>query len=87
MYHNTTKIPDDLKVGVLSISCAVQPVIEEEGAKEIEGMLNAMSVLNQVTPGNKQNLETQQREREDAEGTTESREARYQVRPAQGPNR
>ena len=26
-------------------------------------------------------------EREDTEGTTESREAWYQVRPAQGPNR
>ena len=46
----TTKIPDDLKKEALAISCTVQPIIEEEDAEEIEGMLNAASVLNQVTP-------------------------------------
>ena len=36
--------------------------------------------------GNKQNSK-HNTEREDTEGTTESREAWYQVRPTQGPNR
>ena len=34
----------------LSISCTIQPIIKEEDAEEIEGMLNSVSVLNQVTP-------------------------------------
>ena len=49
-YLNTTKVPDDLKKEVLSISCTIQPITEEEDAEEIQGMLNSVSVLNQVTP-------------------------------------
>ena len=49
-YLNTTKVPDDLKKEALSISCAIQSIVEEEDAEEIWGMLNALSVLNQVTP-------------------------------------
>ena len=49
-YLNTTKVPDDLKKEALSISCAIQPIMEEEDAEEIQGMLNSVSVLNQVTP-------------------------------------
>ena len=49
-YLNTTKVPDDLKKEAQSISCAIQPVMEEEDAEEIKGMLNSVSVLNQVTP-------------------------------------
>ena len=49
-YLDTTKIPDVLKKEALSISCTIQPIIEEQNAEEIEGMLNAVSVLNQVTP-------------------------------------
>ena len=45
-YLDTTKIPDDLKKEVLSISHAVKPIIEKEDAEEIEGMLNSVSVLN-----------------------------------------
>ena len=48
-YLNTSKVPDDLKKEALSISCAIQPVIEKEDAEEIQGMLNSVSVLNQVT--------------------------------------
>ena len=47
-YLNTTKVPDDLKKEVPSISCMVQSIIEEEDAEVIQVMLN--SVLNQVTP-------------------------------------
>ena len=49
-YLDTTKIPDDLKKEALSLSCAIQPIIEEENAEEIKGMLNSVPVLNQVTP-------------------------------------
>ena len=49
-YLNTTKVPDDLKKEALSISCAIQLIMEEEDAEEIQGMLNLVSVLNQVTP-------------------------------------
>ena len=49
-YLNTTKVPDDIKKEALSISCAIQPTMEEEDAEEIQGMLNSVSVLNQVTP-------------------------------------
>ena len=49
-YLDTTKRPDDLKKEAHSISCAIQPVIEEEDVEEIEGMLNSVSVLNCVTP-------------------------------------
>ena len=49
-YLDTTKIPNALKKEALSISCTVQPIIEEEDAEEIEGMLNSVCVLNQVTP-------------------------------------
>ena len=45
-YLDTTKVPDDLKKEELSISCAIQPVFEEEDAEEIQGMLNSVSVLN-----------------------------------------
>ena len=50
LYLDTTKIPDDLKKEALSISCMVQPLIEEEDAEYIEGMLNAVSVFNYITP-------------------------------------
>ena len=49
-YLNTTKVPDNLKKVALSISCAIQPIIEEENAEEIQGMLNCASVLNEVIP-------------------------------------
>ena len=49
-YLNTTKVPDDLKKEALSINCAVQSIVEEEDVEEIQGMLNTVSVLNQVTP-------------------------------------
>ena len=49
-YLNTTKVPDDLKKEALSISCTIQPIIEEEDTEEIQGMFNSVSVLNQVTP-------------------------------------
>ena len=47
---NTTKVPDDLKKETLSISCAIESIVEEEDTEEIQGMLNSVSVLNQVTP-------------------------------------
>ena len=34
-YLNTTKVPDDLKKEALSISCAIQSIVEEEDAEEI----------------------------------------------------
>ena len=37
-YLDTTKLPDDLKKEILSISCAVQPIIEEEDAEEVKDM-------------------------------------------------
>ena len=49
-YLNTTKVPDDLKKEALSISCAIQLIMEEEDAEKIQGMFNSVSVLNQVTP-------------------------------------
>ena len=49
-YLNTTKVPDDLNNEAQAISCAVQPIMEEEDAEKIKGMLNSVSVLNQVTP-------------------------------------
>ena len=48
-YLNTTKVPDDLKWEAQSISCAIQSIMEED-TEEIKGMLNSVSVLNQVTP-------------------------------------
>ena len=47
-YLHTTKKPYDFKKEALCISCTVQPIIEEEDAEEIEGMLHSASVLNQV---------------------------------------
>ena len=47
---NTTKVSDDLKAEAQSISCAIQPIMEEEDAEEIKGMLNTVTVLNQITP-------------------------------------
>ena len=49
-YLNTNKVPDDLKKEEQSISCMIQSIMEEEYADEIQGMLNSVSVLNQVTP-------------------------------------
>ena len=49
-YLNITKVPDDLKKEALSISHTIQSIVEEEDAEEIQGMLNSVSVLNQVTP-------------------------------------
>ena len=34
----------------LSISCTIQLIMEEEDAEEIQGMLNYVSLPNQVTP-------------------------------------
>ena len=48
-YLNTTKIQDDLKKESLSFSCMVPSIVEEEDAEEIQGMLNSVSVLNQIT--------------------------------------
>ena len=36
-YLNTTKVADDLKKEAQSISCAIQPIMEEEDAEEIKG--------------------------------------------------
>ena len=47
---NTTKVPDDLTKEVQSISCMIQPIMDEEDAEEMKGMLNSVSALNQVTP-------------------------------------
>ena len=47
-YLNATKVPDNLKKEALSICCVIQPVMEQEDAEEIQGMLNSVSVLNQV---------------------------------------
>ena len=41
-YLNTTKVSDDLKKEALSISCMIQPVIEEDDVEEIQGMLNSI---------------------------------------------
>ena len=46
---NTTKVPDDLKAEAQSISCMIQPIMEED-VEEIKGMLSSVSVLNQVPP-------------------------------------
>ena len=51
-YLNTIKVPDDLKKEAISIRCTVQSIVEEEDAEEIQGMLNSVSVLNQVTSEN-----------------------------------
>ena len=47
---NNSKVSDDLKKEAQAISCMIQPIMEEEDAEEIKGMLNSVSVLNQVTP-------------------------------------
>ena len=44
---STTKVPDDLKAEAQLISCMIEPIIEEEDAEEIKGMLNSVSVINQ----------------------------------------
>ena len=49
-YLNTTKVLDDLKKEALSISCVVQSIVEEENMGGIQGVLNSVSVLKQVTP-------------------------------------
>ena len=46
---STTKVPDDLKAEAQAISCMIEPIMEED-AEEIKGILNSVSVLNQVTP-------------------------------------
>ena len=38
------------KKETLSISCAVQSIVEEKGVEEIKGVVDAVSVFNQVTP-------------------------------------
>ena len=50
-YLETTKISDDHKKGTLSMSHAVQPIAEDIDVGEIKGLLNAISILYQVTPG------------------------------------
>ena len=49
--------------------------------------MNDVSLHASYIFGKKQNSKKNNREREDTEGTTESREAWYQERPMQGPNR
>ena len=49
LYLDTTKSPDDLNKEACSISCVVKSIVVEENAEEIEGMLSALSLLNQVT--------------------------------------
>ena len=49
-YLNITKVLDDLKKEALPISCMIQVIVEKEDAEVIQGMLNSVSVLNQVTP-------------------------------------
>ena len=49
-YFETSKIPDDLRNEALSISCAVQSIVEKEDAAEIMVLLNVLSVFDQVTP-------------------------------------
>ena len=44
------QITNDLKKEALSIRCVVQSLVEEEDTEEIRGVLNAMSIFNQVTP-------------------------------------
>ena len=41
-YLERMKIPDDLKAEALSISCALQPIMEEEDKEEIRGLLNTV---------------------------------------------
>ena len=40
----------DLKQEAQNISCAVQPIVEEEDKDEIVSTLNAVSIFEQVTP-------------------------------------
>ena len=49
-YLKNTKIPDDLNSKAHANSCAVQSLIEEEDKAEIMGMLNAISVFDQIIP-------------------------------------
>ena len=49
-YLETTKVSDDLKAEMLSISCAAQSIVEEEDAEEIKGILNTVSVFYQISP-------------------------------------
>ena len=46
---NSTKILEDLKQEAHDISCAVQPIIEEEGKDETVSTLLAVSIFEQVT--------------------------------------
>ena len=48
-YLEITKIPGDLK-NAESINSVAQSLIEEEDAEEFKGMLNSVSVFNQVKP-------------------------------------
>ena len=48
-YCNSTKIPEDLKQEPQNISCAVQPIIEEEHSDEIVSTLHALPFFEQVT--------------------------------------
>ena len=40
----------DLKAEAQAISYMIEPIMEEEDGEEFKGMLNSVSVLNQVTP-------------------------------------
>ena len=46
-YLESIKIPDDLKNEPQTISCALQPIIEQQDKAEIMGMLNTVSVFEQ----------------------------------------
>ena len=46
---NSTKIPKDLKQEAQNISCAIQPIIEEDKDKIVSN-LNFVSIFEQVTP-------------------------------------
>ena len=45
-----TKVPNGLKAEAQAIRCVIEPIMEEEDADELKGILNSVSVLNQVTP-------------------------------------
>ena len=50
--YNGSKIPEDLKQGLQDISCAVQPIVEEEDKQEIDKIVSvdAVSIFGKVTP-------------------------------------
>ena len=50
LYLNSTKIPEDLMQEAQNISCAIEPIIEEEDKNEIVSGVNAVFIFEQVTP-------------------------------------